>query len=507
MQRQTKRNLVAMIGVSSITALTLLMGACGKDYETVLAVTAEPAGATCQYGGLKIEYGLDSNENGRLDSNEIDPSQTSFSCAVLAEGKTAKINLTPIPAGADCTKGGTLIETGLDKNDNGKLDASEVDSSAKICNGNDGTNGTNGYNSLFRISDLPPGSVCMFGGTKIDVGSDKNLDGVLQDLEVTKTQYVCSVRVIDNVIVESSIILPGASGTTCVEGGVRLTAGVDLNGDKRLQPAEVTATSDICNKTKTIPGVPSLIKTFAATADQCKYGGFVFQTGLDSNSNGILEATEVQATNLLCNGIEGMRSLVKQTADTVFCGTRGGVKFESGLDLNRDNILDLSEVQSTSYVCNGYTGAAGKTSLIKQTADTFVCGSTGGIKIESGVDSDSNGILGSAEVAYTSYVCNGYDGALSLIKATADVTFCSMGGVKYESGLDLDGDNYLDTAEVKNTNYVCNGEDGWIVDVSEPAESYVCDTGGTKIKVGPDYDGSGKLSSTETKQTTYICNP
>lgn len=53
-------------------------GVNGKN--TLLNTTAEPAGATCANGGVKMEFGLDNNSNGVLDSNEINNTLTKYVC-------------------------------------------------------------------------------------------------------------------------------------------------------------------------------------------------------------------------------------------------------------------------------------------------------------------------------------------------------------------------------------------------------------------------------------------
>lgn len=56
-----------------------------------------------------------------------------------------------------------------------------------------GTNGTNGKNTLVNTTVEPAGSNCVNGGTKIEVGLDANNDGVLEAGEVNAslTKYVC----------------------------------------------------------------------------------------------------------------------------------------------------------------------------------------------------------------------------------------------------------------------------------------------------------------------------
>ena len=63
-------------------------------------------------------------------------------------------------------------------------------------NGKDGVNGTNGTNgktALTKTTKEPASANCTYGGTKIESGIDANNNGTLEDNEVTTTQtkYVC----------------------------------------------------------------------------------------------------------------------------------------------------------------------------------------------------------------------------------------------------------------------------------------------------------------------------
>lgn len=69
---------------------TLFMISCSKDGangidgtngKTALTkTTKEPAGANCTYGGTKFETGIDANNNGILDSSEVITTQTKYVC-------------------------------------------------------------------------------------------------------------------------------------------------------------------------------------------------------------------------------------------------------------------------------------------------------------------------------------------------------------------------------------------------------------------------------------------
>jgi hypothetical protein len=56
-------------------------GTNGTNGKTALTrTTKEPAGANCKYGGTKFETGIDANNNGILDNNEVTATQTKYVC-------------------------------------------------------------------------------------------------------------------------------------------------------------------------------------------------------------------------------------------------------------------------------------------------------------------------------------------------------------------------------------------------------------------------------------------
>ena len=68
----------------------------------------------------------------------------------------------------------------------------------------------------------------------------------------------------------------------------------------------------------------------------------------------------------------------------------------------------------------------------------------------------------SKSLAANSDSSDGTDGKNSLISTTTESagSNCSTGGLKIQSGLDSDADGVLDSNEVTSTTYVCNGSDG-----------------------------------------------
>ena len=63
---------------------TILLTSCSKDgtdgKTTLTRTTKEAAGANCKYGGTKFETGIDANNNGTLDDNEVTTTQTKYVC-------------------------------------------------------------------------------------------------------------------------------------------------------------------------------------------------------------------------------------------------------------------------------------------------------------------------------------------------------------------------------------------------------------------------------------------
>jgi OmcA/MtrC family decaheme c-type cytochrome len=123
---------------SLLTALFACSGEPGSPGGTgangLVHAGAEPAGANCPYGGTRIDVGIDSNGDGALDPTEVNATGTSYVCN--GSGQSSLVLTAAEPAGAHCPFAGTRIETGLDINNNGTLDAAEVNASATsyVCN-------------------------------------------------------------------------------------------------------------------------------------------------------------------------------------------------------------------------------------------------------------------------------------------------------------------------------------------------------------------------------------
>ncbi len=112
-------------------------------------------------------------------------------------GTRALIRVKAEPTGLNCGTGGSRIETGLDVNGNGELDPAEVTDTQFVCNGAMGPEGSMGQPGEAAASVLvqtlpePAGMNCVNGGQRVFAGADTNGNGVLDLSEVSVTSYVC----------------------------------------------------------------------------------------------------------------------------------------------------------------------------------------------------------------------------------------------------------------------------------------------------------------------------
>lgn len=332
------------------------------------------------------------------------------------------------------------------------------------CGGGGGTtqNPPSGNPSVAaRTKSLPSGSPqCPTGGITVETGIDQNGNGVLDTYEVNDTQYVCNGLKGSDSLVRTTVEFAGAN---CANGGVRIDTGPDVNGNSVLDSNEINNTDYVCNYQNSGTGINSLVKTTAEAAGaNCTYGGIRVDTGSDLNGNGVLDIAEITGTNYVCNGT-GTNSLVKTSQETAGGNcTSGGIRIDTGLDLNSNGVLEAAEITSTNYVCNGQNTST--SSLVKTTAEAAgVNCSSGGVRIDTGLDLNNNSVLEAGEISSTNYVCNGQNTSInSLVKTTAEAegTNCTSGGIRIDTGLDLNANSVLDTAEITSTSYVCNGADG-----------------------------------------------
>ena len=92
------RGPVGVTGSQGVQGPQGIQGPDGADgsagSKTLINTSTESAGANCDNGGIKIEVGTDTNDNGILDSTEVDDSLTRYVCNGLLPNGTALGNTT-----------------------------------------------------------------------------------------------------------------------------------------------------------------------------------------------------------------------------------------------------------------------------------------------------------------------------------------------------------------------------------------------------------------------------
>ncbi|WNG13563.1 hypothetical protein [Cystobacter fuscus] len=282
-------------------------GANGKNASVRLV--PEPPGARCPQGGTAIQTGLDDNGDGALGDNEVE--QTSFVCSGSSSpsGGMSLVRLLPESAGVRCASGGTAVLSGLDMNADGFQGDTEVSSTQYICNDSEGKSG-GAY--LVKLIPESSGANCSRGGTAVHGGIDVNANAQLESTEVTTKQYVCNTLTETtgtNALIRLDVEPAGAN---CSQGGTAVKSGLDANGNGTLETSEVTHTTFVCNGLRGNDGQNgknSLVRLDPEPAGvNCVYGGTAVKSGLDLNGDKTLNNAEVTATQFVCSAASLFRT-------------------------------------------------------------------------------------------------------------------------------------------------------------------------------------------------------
>ncbi len=177
-----------------VVSLAGLAG-CSSDtpaeaHASVTRTTQVAPGDVCPLGGVRVESGVDDDDDRVLDDAEVET--VDYVCNGV-NGITPIVVVTPEPAGEHCPLGGQRIESGLDANGDHALDPGERTSVAWICSVE---------RALVHLTPEPPGPNCAGGGLRIDAGVDDDRDAILDAAEIDSTAYQC-------------VLLSCADDTTC----------------------------------------------------------------------------------------------------------------------------------------------------------------------------------------------------------------------------------------------------------------------------------------------------
>ena len=108
---------------------------------------------------------------------------------------------------------------------------------------------------LFEVTEIAAGEECTNGGQLVEAGVDSNENGVLDQHEITNSEYICddeNQSNSQNQSENSSIILSTQqvqSGGDCEHGGYVVLHGYDVNNNSNLDPEEIIDEEYLCNDT------------------------------------------------------------------------------------------------------------------------------------------------------------------------------------------------------------------------------------------------------------------
>ncbi|MBZ4416056.1 hypothetical protein [Myxococcus sp. RHSTA-1-4] len=278
----------------------------------------------------------------------------------LVKQHPALTRLAPEPAGAHCPHGGQAVLSGLDLDENGVLDDSEVTNTEYACT-----------TALAYSQPEAAGAHCEHGGQAVRTGPDLDGDGELDDAEVTATEYVCATAVPD-VLVRTRQVPPGEH---CPNGGVVSHAGKDLNGDGLLGDAEITREVYGCSEPAP---VLTRVRLLTRAPFVCQQTSSIVDAALDLDRDGVFDDEEARASTRVC--VDPALVRVRQRPEPA--GTRcpmGGIAVEAGRDMNGDGVFDSNEVLGTAYVCQP-TSTYDGSYLVQDAADFAALGAISHIR-------------------------------------------------------------------------------------------------------------------------------
>jgi len=172
------------------------------------------------------------------------------------------------------------IEAGVEGNDD-----SDTPSTPALSDAHAGT--------LLKVTSVGPDDECAAGGTRIDVGTDDDSDGLLDADEIEQYSRVCN----------------GSSGVDGEQGsdGSDGTDGAD--GEDGMVGSDGVDGADGADGADGLAGAEGLTSVMRVTADEpsdtCPAGGSLVETGIDDDRDTVLDDAEIDRSALVCNGQDG----------------------------------------------------------------------------------------------------------------------------------------------------------------------------------------------------------
>ena len=231
---------------------------------------------------------------------------------------------------------------------NGRLYYVEADGEFQVCttsgwevieiSGADGADGSGSVSTLIRVLSS---TSCTTGGNTFEIGSDSNSDGVLDVSEVGITVDICNGS-------------QGPEGPAGADGSEGVAGMNGTDGQDGAQGPTGTNGTDALN---------ALVSSFPeASGNNCANGGTRIDVGVDDNADGVLDTTEIDQTQYVCNGGSSnntMLTSISSPLSNMGCDA-GGRTVSYGLDngegggTSANGILEPGEVDASTTFCSRF---------------------------------------------------------------------------------------------------------------------------------------------------------
>jgi hypothetical protein len=302
---------------------------------------------------------------------------------------------------------------------------------------------------------------------------------------------------------------PEPAGTVCEYGGEKITIGRDKNHNGILEPTEIVQEKTVCDQQGEFNAL--VLETGEAPGKNCEYGGKLVKKGLDIDRDELLDETEVKGLEFVCSRAEDFDVLASTVDEPAGKNCEfGGKKTDSGYDLNKDQTLNEQEIKSSSYFCSKREDFPPVSKMVNIDPGSAEC-ALGGKKIMHGFDTNSSGVLDDDEILESNIICSkaeDFEALVSNFDEPAGAN-CELGGKKIISGYDTNQNKLVDDNEINNTSYYCNKkEDFKAVSKLVVLEfgSTECPLGGNKVLIGYDVNSNDELDVSEIEADKTMLN-
>ena len=434
-------------GIQGVAGTNGTNGTNGVDGKNSLTKTSmESVGINCFYGGIKIEYGLDANNNGILDFIEINSSLTRYIC----NGASGTNGLTG-PAGSY-----VFYTEGVNDQYGGNNGWSLNEITGPGGGVNRITNDVTGYFGQGDYFQGPDGGVSI---TNVNAAGTVWNELVCQHpgLQYSYWSVVRENNGVGPGSVEPDEFYNGINGSRDDLATIILNSPPNYsNFGETIPTAKLAAEKWVSGSGNRVDFIisPTSISNILQDSDAIWATSETLSGGTSVNPrkrilfNGTLQYN-IATLDFDMNGDVGGNRYIKLLVDDVDTDNPGS----QTLLIKGDKATFTNLVEYTTDISAYYTN---RSLVDKEYVDGLVLtGPTG--------PTGATGATGAQGVAGINGT-NGLDGKNTVVKTTTEVAGdnCVTGGVKLEYGIDANNSGVLDAGEINATltKYVCNGTVG-----------------------------------------------